>query len=552
MKLRIRSYLAVLFIPAILGAAQQPTPARVGVGITETRLTLQQAVEMAARNNLEIEIQRADVATAGQAIKAAQGAFDPIIRFSPGWESATTPVSSVLQAADGRLANRSWVSSISLVQPFTRFGTRFHAGFDNSRMDTNSPFNTLNPYYNSRLTFGFTQPLLRGLQTDPQRTLVTVRGKELDVAEVGLQLQLIDVTSRVEQAYWDLVAARQDTELKQESVGLAEEQLDTNRRFARAGTLAVVELSASEAELERRRDDLYTSIANLTAAENRLKSLLAPDITHNIWKDQIIPVETSRPADVPPLPDLDELVQQALTKRLELKQLVTRGEIVEAQKNLAADQKRPQIDLVAGYVNSGLAGSVRTGQNPLTASNEALYEQVNRLSLQAGLQPIPTPSLGGLPGELIGSNATSLSNVFTGRYPTFQVGVNIDLNLRNRTAEANHAQAQIAERRLGLERTRAKQAIGQQVRDSVQAIESARQRVTAAQASESAAREKLESETRMFQAGESTNFLVLTRQNEYANSRLRAVVAKLDLNRALARLDVALGSTLARYGLQTP
>jgi HAE1 family hydrophobic/amphiphilic exporter-1 len=528
------------------------TPARVGVGLTETRLTLQQAVEMAAKNNLEIEIQKTDVANAGQAIKAAKGAFDPIIRFRPGWESAATPASSVLQAADGRLTNRSWMSTISLVQPFTRFGTQLNVDFDNSRVQTNSPFNTLNPYFGSRLLVGITQPLIRGFRTDPARTQVKVRGKELDVAETGLQLQLIDVIARVEQAYWDLVAARQDVGLKQESVGLAQEQLATNRRLIKAGTLAEVELSASEAELERRRDDLHTSIANLTTAENQLKNLLAPDMTHDIWNDQLVPVETSRPSDVPAMPDLNALVAQALASRLELQQLSQRGEIVQAQKELAADQKRPQVDLFAGYVSTGLAGSLRAGENPLTASNAALYAQVNRLSEQAGLQPLAPVSLGGLPGDLIGSNATSLSNLLSGRYQTFQVGVSIDLNLRNRTAEASHAQAQIAERRLGLERLRVEQAINQQVRDSLQAIESARQRVAAAEAGATAAREKLDSETRMFQAGESTNFLVLTRQNEYANSRLRTVVANLDLNRALARLELALGSTLRTYGIQTP
>jgi HAE1 family hydrophobic/amphiphilic exporter-1 len=542
MKIRFRNLFVLFGIAAASIAAQETAPVRIGVGVTETRLTLQQAVDMAAKNNLDVEIQRTGVANAGQAIQAAKGAFDPVVRFAPGWESAANPVSSFLQAADGRLTNRSWVNSVSLVQPFTRFGTRFNAGFDNSRVETNSPFNTLNPYFTSRLVVGITQPLLRGFRTDAFRTQVTVRGKELTVAEFDLQLQLIDVISRVEQAYWDLVAAQQDADLKQESLNLAQEQLETNRRFVKAGTVAAVELSAAEAELERRRDDLYTSITNLTAAENRLKNLLAPDLTHGIWKDRIVPTETSRPLDVPPVADLDSLVKQALARRLELKQLATRGEIVDAQKRLAADQKRPQVDLFGGYVNNGLAGSVRAGDNPLTASNAALYEQVNRLSVQSGLQPLPPPSIGGvLPGDLLGSNGTSLSNMLSGRYQTFQVGVNIDLNLRNRTAEANHAQAQIAERRLGLERTRVEQAIGVQVRDSLQAIESARQRVTAAEAGAAAAREKLDSETRMFQSGESTNFLVLTRQNEYANSRLRAVVANLDLNRALARLESAVG-----------
>ena len=44
-----------------------------------------------------------------------------------------------------------------------------------------------------------------------------------------------------------------------------------------------------------------------------------------------------------------------------------------------------------------------------------------------------------------------------------------------------------------------------QVRNALQSIQTARQRITAAEASERAAKEKLESESRLFQTGESTN-----------------------------------------------
>jgi len=45
-------------------------------------------------------------------------------------------------------------------------------------------------------------------------------------------------------------------------------------------------------------------------------------------------------------------------------------------------------------------------------------------------------------------------------------------------------------------------------------------------------------------------FLVLTRQNEYADSRRREVVAHLDLNKAVARLRQALGATLGAHGIR--
>jgi outer membrane protein TolC len=123
----------------------------------------------------------------------------------------------------------------------------------------------------------------------------------------------------------------------------------------------------------------------------------------------------------------------------------------------------------------------------------------------------------------------------------------IDLNLRNQTAEAQLAQTAIAEKRLNLEKTRVEQIVDAQIRNALQSLEASRSRISAAEAAVKAAQEKLDSEIRLFQTGESTNFFVLTRQNELLESRRRAVVAQLEYNKALARLGQAKGETLAAY-----
>ena len=84
----------------------------------------------------------------------------------------------------------------------------------------------------------------------------------------------------------------------------------------------------------------------------------------------------------------------------------------------------------------------------------------------------------------------------------------------------------------------------------MQALATARQRIAAAEASERAAKEKVDSETRLFQTGESTNFLVLTRQNEYLDSRRRVVVSHLDFNKAVAQLERAIGLTLDSHNVR--
>jgi HAE1 family hydrophobic/amphiphilic exporter-1 len=320
--------------------------------------------------------------------------------------------------------------------------------------------------------------------------------------------------------------------------------------MAAAGVIAQVEIAAAEAELERRRDTHYASLGLVTEVENVLKALLAPSREAALWNDEIIPADVGTLAP-PQAGDLREAVSKAIRQRPELRSVESRQEANQIQKQLSAEQTKPQVNLVAGYGNAGLGGSVSAKENPFAAASMASTVRLNELSVRAGLPPLTAVSFGGpMPEFLVGGYGAALGNVFTGRYQTFQVGLSMDLTLRNRMAESALAQNVLTERRLALERTRLEQAIEAQVRNALQALDTARQRIVAAEASARAAKEKLDSEIRLFQSGESTNFLVLTRQNEYADSRRRELVAHLDFNKAVARLRQALGATLVAHKIR--
>ena len=538
--------LAIAIVAAASSLVAQEAPPRTGVGLIERKLTLQEAVEMALANNLDIEIRRTERASAAEAVRGALGYLDPTFRWTPLAEFRNTPAGSVLEASTGKLSESFWTQSAYYNQMLPWRGASLRGSFENSRQTSSNPFVSLNPLYTTRLILGITQPLLRNRQIDPQRAELEVRRKQQTLSETELKLRAIDVIAQVEQSYWVLAAARRDAQVRADTVELAREQLASNRRMIDAGTLAPVELAAAEAELQRRLDTWYASLQTITEAENALKTLIAGNREAPIWGDTIVPTDVD-PAPAPPTDDLAPLVRQALESRLELQATETQREINQTQQRVAENQIKPQVNLVAQYVNTGLAGSLRSGEDPFTASNAALYARINRLSIEAGLPPVPPPAFGVFPEQLIGGYGSTLSNLFGGRYQGAQAGLQIDFTFRNNAAEAQLAQAALGERRIRLQREQVAQGIEAQVRNAVQAIQTARQRITAADASARAAKEKLDSETRLFQTGESTNFLVLTRQNEYTDSRHRLLVARLDFNRAVARLDAALGQTLERH-----
>jgi HAE1 family hydrophobic/amphiphilic exporter-1 len=539
---------SIVLLLCLLPAWGQTMPSRVGVGVIERKLSLKDAIEMALKNNLEIEIERTNTSTAQESVKAAQGAFDPVLLYQPGVESRNTPASSVLQGAGGKLSENFLTQNLHLRQRLPWLGATGQMDFENGRTSTSNTFSTLNPLTTSRFQIGVTIPLLRNREIDRERAEILIRRKNVEVSEADLELRAVDVIARVEQAYWDLVAARQDVQVKADGVEWAREQVARNRRMIDSGSLAPVELSASEAELQRRVDTWYSAVGVVTEVENTLKTLLSADRSDPLWGDVLIPTEV-RTLEPPETDDLRQVVSTALAQRKELGQVRLRQDANDVQTRLNRNLTKPQVNLVGSYWNLGIGGNLRLDDNPFMATQGALYDRLNQLSVAAGLAPLPPVSFGELPDNLVGGYGTALSNIFGGNYQSGQIGVAVDFNLRNRTAEANLAQSVIAERRLKLEQARLEQAIEAQVRNALQALETARQRMSAAEAGERSAKEKLDSEVRLFQTGESTNFLVLTRQNEYTDSRRRSLVAGLDFNKAVSRLEQAMGGTLKSHGV---
>ena len=537
----------------VCSAADLPPTPRVGVGITEKRLTLAQAIEMALSNNLDIEVERSNTALAVTAVKGAFGSFDPTFRFEPGYQNANTPVGSALQGAGGRLAEDLLTQNFYYRQQLPWNGASVGVDFTNGRTATSNLFATLNPYINSQLIVSFTQPLFRNRLIDQNRATVKIRRKQVDISQKDFEIRVIDIITQVQQSYWDLVAARQNVEVQADAVELAAKQLAQNRRMVDSGTLAPVEIAASVSELESRRDSYYASIGTLTEAENVVKTLLLPDRHADMWNDQILPTDT-RTVDIEEPEDLRQAVADALKHRPEMAQIGLQKDSNKIQQQFNSDQVKPQINFVTSYASTGLGGALNLANNPLSSSFQPLYDRLNQLSAQAGLPPVTVSSLSSVPSSLIGGVGNALSSVFAGDYRTVQVGLAVDFTGRNRTAQANYSSALITAKQLSYQQARIEQLIEAQMRNAMQEIQTARQRISAAEAAERAAKEKLDSETRLFETGESTNFLVLTRQNEYLTARQRAVVAHLDFNKSVARLEQAQGVTLTSHNitLQAP
>ena len=124
------------------------------------------------------------------------------------------------------------------------------------------------------------------------------------------------------------------------------------------------------------------------------------------------------------------------------------------------------------------------------------------------------------------------------------MGVAIQIPLKNKTAQANLAGARIQREQLEASVRATEQFAEVDVRNSAQAVESARLRVLAAREARANAEVQLEGEQRLYAVGRSTTFLLFQRENALANARDQELRAETDYNKALAGLQHATSTTL--------
>jgi len=408
---------------------------------------------------------------------------------------------------------------------------------------TNSLFATINPQYPTAFTFTFAQPLLRGLRFDAPRRQIEIAKKNLSLTDAQFRQRAIETITGVQRAYWDLVFTLRNLQIQRDAARDARTQLEHNRRLVAEGQLAPIDIVAAEAQVAAFEQNVYVALDEVGRAENALKNLIAENRQSEVWRVALVPTDT---VDVqPPVVALEDAMQAALTTRPELRQSDVTREINALDERLAREATKPQVDLVGSYGAVGLAGAFdSTSVNPFSGSNDQLRARINQLSQINGLPILPDPPAQTIPDTLVGGYGQSIANLGANRFNNYRVGVTVNLPLRNRTAQAQLGRTLVERDRLRVQREQLEQLIQVDVRNALQVTRTAESRLRAAAVQRSATEQQYMSEQRKFDAGQSTFFLVLERQNALAVARGNELRAQTELNKAVAELQRATGNSL--------
>lgn len=478
-------------------------------------LTLSDSIRRALENNNDIEVAKSDVLIASQTLRSLLGGYDPVISVTPRYTNNIQPQPSTLGGADlsGVTRSKEFRFDSSLRQAVRPLGGDLTISFNNNRQETSSRFSQLNPSFTSTLGITYNQPLLKNLEIDSGRRQIRIQRKRIGQSEEDFRRRTGEVVSQVQKSYWELVFALRDQQNKTANLNLAKENLRQIEARIEAGAAAPLQKAEIETELANRESDVLLAIQQVAAAENTLKQLIFRDASAPEWMIQLVP--TDRPAFSNDRFDLEASVKQAVENRHELKRLKLQREISGIEVGFFRNQLRPQVDLSTSYTAIGLSGSL-------------------------------VGSAGAVPPRFVGGYGQALDNLRSGDTRSIAFGLTISIPVANRSARADLASARLQESQADAQLRTLEQSVVAEVRNAVQAAETARQRVLAARRGRESAEIQLEGERKLFEVGRSTQFLLFQRENALANSRNAEIRAETDFNKAVAELQRVTATTLEK------
>lgn len=490
--------LALLLIAPSLASSQTTAP---------LRLTVDEAVEMALDNNVDLAADRLDPQIGDTRVAAAAGLFKPTFASSIDRNNQLQPPSSLLFPTSTR--TDVVTSNVGLNQRLPWFGTSYSVSWDSSHTDSDSILNSFNPLLRSGLSLSLSQPLLKDFFTDAARTNLAVSRTNRAIADTRLQESVVHTTAAVKAAYWNLVSARANVDARQASLRLAEELVRVNRAKVDVGQSPPIDLVSAEAEVASNQEQLIVAETSVKQAEDRLRILIFDAAQRDVWN---VPLE---PVDSPPIAtaaiDVESAVSNALRDRADLSRARKDVENATTSLKLAGNQKLPDVRVNASYQANGLGGT------------EILRS-------------------GGFPGTIVGSGqiisfGTILDQVFRSDFPTWTVGLSVAYPIGQSADEANQARSRL-EAQQAAQRVRGAEARAiQQVRDAAWKVEMNARRVETVRAVRDLAEQRRDVEQKRFDVGMSTSFLVIQAQRDLAQARQNELAAILAYNLALVDFE---------------
>ena len=453
---------------------------------------------------------------------------DPVLTGQMSYETLAQPqLNTLFSGGQPVLNTNTGTYDFAYTQGFVT-GTQFTAGFNNTRVTTNNPFSNYSPSITSNFRATATQHLLQGFGWGVNGRFVVQAKNDRRITDSSFRQQVLFTVNQVEYVYWALVSAYEDEQAKERALGQSTQLTADNRKQLEIGTLAPLDVVNSDSAVATDKQALVASKTNLEYQQLLMKQALARNLNDpQLANAPVIPTDR---VGLDRLPEEDtsaeDLVKQAYANNPQIEQTVLSLKNNEITIKAFKNGLLPTVDAYAFYGANTLAGS----QSP------------DAINFNTG-KPYPA---GTFPPV---SYATAFGNLFNGSAPDKGVGVNINVTLRNRTAQADQARSQMEMRQTEMRLQQLYAQIRIQVTNQQYALTNDRAQVVAAQAARDYAGQSLEAEEKKYKLGASTTTNVLQQGRNLATAENTLISAIAAYARDRSLLHQLLANTLETYGI---
>jgi outer membrane protein TolC len=394
-------------------------------------------------------------------------------------------------------------------------GGIFAFGFTANRTTNNSSFNFVNPSYASGLQLSMNQPLLRNFGPRTTTWLIRIARNTLDSSYQDFVRSVQSTVNSAEQAYWDLVYAIQNLEVKKESLRIAQDLNRITRIKIDVGSLAPIEITQTEVGIATAEQDIITAEGLIGTAQDQLVRLL--NVNPVQWSvTPINPTDQVRGEEVQI--HVEEGTKTALAHRPEVLSLAYFVESDRIRYDYYKNQVMPGLNLTASYGNPGIGGITHDPNTGAVIST--------------------------------GDFSDAWQQVIDRNFKNWSVGLNFSYPILNRAAKGAYGAARYTLESDKARLTTTEQDIVVQVRAAARAIDTASRSIVAAVKGRELAEKNLDAAKKKYDNGMSTSFEVTQIQRDLSAARTTELQALAIYRKAVAAYHFAIADNLDWKGVQ--
>ncbi len=222
---------------------------------------------------------------------------------------------------------------------------------------------------------GVKASLLRGMIIDERRAALRQGQLMVEANEADRRTFLNDLLLEAVKAYWDWSVAYNQLVVYQQALDITQDRYLGIVESYRLGDIPAVDTLETLIQVQNRQLDLNDATVNYRNAGLRLSNFL--------WLDGQVPVELTGQLRPPafdeldttsPLPPVDTYLELAQNRHPELERYRVKIDQLDVERRLAAEQVKPKLDVEYNFLGNGLdfgydAAENGSGFNNLFAQN---------------------------------------------------------------------------------------------------------------------------------------------------------------------------------------